>query len=504
MAPQRSVDEIRHCEQCKQKIDQVFARARKSRVLGNLVTVRCEATRWGRTQMNSKKGMGALVGALAMVGCGGEPLESDDLEIGSAEQDISGGLYVSEASNALTPFNSAVAIAMPAPGRVLCTALKVGSNRYLTAAHCLRDAPSSQFNIDIISDVYAGFQSNPFAVTAVYIHPSYSADPLAQIDNSPYSYDIALFDVSGNPPGVVAGAYDLNHVNTNRFGRFVGYGFDALADGNNNNRNKQTAAFYSTTRENYASATGENWAKSTARYAHEILAIESGIFREGTNTGDSGGPLFAWDSSTRLYHAMGVSSTGVNTDDDEDATFHSGFARIANVQNWLAHPHNFGLPREPGTSRFQDKTGFLQIRRRPGTGNPAGPCMRVYGTAVGTRATLAECEGYNPEIHSQMWHMQAVNSSYFVMRAGKTSVNRCLDISDNTTNVALYNCVSGRQKQQWYVVPKGPENGLVYYQVINRGTGLALTRSGSDSSGYDDLSVATPSSSQNQEWLFYL
>ncbi len=166
-----------------------------------------------------------------------------------------------------------------------------------------------------------------------------------------HSYDVALIDTEPNQTPAIPAANSpyFGHITDGNIGAvgpdggrglFVGYGCNPITP--SLQRHKQSAHFAAASWQTWDAAPCEDCdVDAFALYTREILTLETGAQREGTCSGDSGGPLFRY-SPVNGYRVVGVSSTGVN---DVAAATHigSGFTRLNNVRFWLAQPEKLNV-----------------------------------------------------------------------------------------------------------------------------------------------------------------
>jgi hypothetical protein len=380
----------------------------------------------------------------------------------------------------------------------ICTALKLSANRFLTAAHCISAGHDGTMDLSNILD--PGLASFPVETSEIYIHPSWMGDALAQAGGSPFSYDVALIDLVSQTPNIpVAKAPHLQHIGDGPIGvagpdgsagLFVGYGCDPTRAGVETY--KQSAHFSAISQQAWqASECGFSCGttQAVALYAHEILAKETGASREGTCSGDSGGPLFRYTSAGG-YQVVGVSSSGVN-DVAAATTVSSGFTRLANVSGWLQNPHNGSLaPPFTGVPH-----GFLQSKHNL--------CVGDGTVAVGSRPSLVQCEGYDPNLHSTLWKIVPVSGtpSYHIKNP---IVNLCFDIAtvNQVRQVVLQTCSTAKPTQRWQFAQQGGSTGL-FYMVFNQGfsTGNVLFAIPSSDSGR--LKLGNAAFDTSLQWMYY-
>jgi hypothetical protein len=415
----------------------------------------------GKMSVTLRVARGAL--ALSLVaGCSArDEARLDDVAESSAA--INRGVLVT--SNT-APYSSVVRLQInfSATSVKFCSALKIRGDRYLTSAHCFLRSDCGFFpvggTIDVSNALTANVQSRTVTTSAIYIHPSFRFDFLAcnaQELGTNHSYDIAIFDTSGDqtPAIPAANAFWPNFVSVGTAFREVGYGKDAL----------DSTRFLKKQYADYVSVSDAD----PAAYAHLIRTSES----QSSGAGDSGGPLF-YESSPGTWRVAGVTQTGNGA--DGRATAVSTFARVANVGGWINSPHNGNV--STGIGFFQN-VAFQQ-------------CMQVPNSSAGTTARLGECEGYDPNIHGQMWEAVA-SGSFIQIRTRKSGVTRCLDVQAGTNLVVLANCGTG-QGQQWTIAPhRGTPSAIT---IQNRLTGLYLNPNGQNG-------VLNVTQDFDEMWLFY-
>ena len=366
-----------------------------------------------------------------------------------------------------TPFGSVVRLQVnfSATQVKFCSGLKIATNRYLTAAHCFLRTDCGFFaaggTIDVSNALTANVLGRTVTTTAVYIHPSFKFDfgaCNAQQTGTNHSYDIAIFDTNGDqtitiPP---SNPFWPNFVSTGTAFKQVGYGRDA--SDSTHYLKKQFA--------DYVSVADTD----AARYAHLIRTSES----QSSGDADSGGPLF-YQPSAGTWRVAGVAQA--SDGGDGRATGTSTFTRVANVGRWIGSPHN-------GNAPFNG-IGFLQ--------NIAfTQCVLLPSSSVGTAARLGECEGYDPNVHSQLWEL-VPSGSFVQIRRAKSGANQCLDLQGTTNNVVLATCGTG-QGQQWTIAPHAGTPSAI--TIKNRLRNLYLNPTGSNGA----LNV---NGDFDEMWLFY-
>lgn len=412
-----------------------------------------------------------LPAVACLAGCGdGYESESGD-ELGTSHQGITAGDLVTASQNATSPYSSVVYIYNGSVGAD-CTATKIRQgpsvDTYLTASHCAWSYTQGS-GIRIGTGLDSRVQPSLRIVRDVYRHPSAMADPDAVEEGVPgrsasiHSYDIALFTLDRDT-SIPARPVDARHIQPGETGRLVSYGCDDYIGGVSEGLNdgfKQTAQFKSSKQNGIPDAA----------YAHYI---HSAFFPRAC-PGDSGSSLFSGSNNVTGVASFLLPNTVF------PAFLDSYFARVANVSRWINDPHNGSLTSFSGYA-------FIQNRNRQ--------CVRISSLSDGARPYLAECEGYNPFIHGQIWRLLPVSGTqYFQIRTDAQNAFRCFDIADGTSNIGVYTC-DNRQEQQWSVVPQGTDG--LYYKLRNRATGQVLARDGDTL-----LRVSSLPISPSQDFLIY-
>lgn len=408
---------------------------------------------------------------MVAAGCIDAP-DGPDETLASTSDAISGGVVVTANND---PVNAAVKILHPFTTGEQCSGVKVGARRFLTAAHCAIGTWTPG-QVIFISNALNPLPDDGVAprwtrvtLTNVFIHPSFAADPAqSRTFSSEHSYDVAVFDIAESTTIPTAGPMNRNHVFDDQLIFSVGYGANTLVPARAGQ--KQSAA-YSSTR---AGA-------SDARYAHQLLALETGVGRQGTDGGDSGGPAFGF---TTTYQLIGLNENGsaVGSPATQDP-LSSGFTRLANVQRWLDAPHN-------GSTTFSG-LGFLQNRLLQ-------QCALAISFTAGSPPQLGECEGYDPSIHAQLWDLVPVpNTTSFQVKTRAPNVNRCFDLSGS--NVVLQACNAARAQQRWQA--SAVDTSGLYYFIINQSDPAngVLTKATASLT----LRVGATTLGNQRHWLFY-
>jgi hypothetical protein len=379
------------------------------------------------------------------------------------------------------PFESVVQLTGTGiPG---CTALKIGPTRFLTAAHCLDSATTGGL-ISTCNALDAGFNfCSAGTIANVFIHPSYAADPDASSETvANHSYDVALIDTTAQTNIPVANGPYWGHISDGSIGAvgphggrglFVGYGCNPITP--SPSPYKQSAHFNATSLQVWqASGCDSCGGDDFPLYTRNILSIETGGAREGTCSGDSGGPLFRYSSADGSYRVVGVSSVGVN-DVASDNPVHAGFTRLNNVKGWLAAPHKLNV-----ITPFE--LGFLLNRAH----------RRCAAIADGGGTTLFECDGRNQPNDDQYWQLlQVPSTNFFQIR--NVLHGTCLSAGTGSVNVTQASCTAGTNTHWAFSAPGAAKQIKITHRTLNR----CLT---GQANVFDPLRRNTCDSTQAQDW----
>jgi hypothetical protein len=403
-----------------------------------------------------------LLAGLALTAACADP-GADDLD-GTGQPVYEGGLV----PNNVAPYSSAISIFFPASSSEQCSGVKVGATRFYTAAHCTQGwVAGTKLAISNALDPGTSHVAPNWTVVSlknVFVHPSYAADPqkFGRLSTD-HSYDVAIFDTNESTSTIPAAGVRKTHFGDLKPFFAVGYGANAVFPAKAGK--KQRGDFRTV-----------NGSDNPARYAHQLLG-DGGL--QGLGGGDSGGPAFAVDTN----EVIGLNENAPTTP-PATGPFISGFARIANVGRWLDAPHNASLTTISGI-------GFLQQKLRQ-------RCVVGGSLAVGQPISFGECEGYDPNIHAQLWNFVPVpRTSFFQVQTAKPGLNLCFDLSGR--DVVLQPCDASRKEQQWAANAIGSD-GLFYF-VVNQKDPATGVRA--HSVGHVSLRVGSATLGDDKNWMFY-
>ncbi len=348
------------------------------------------------------------------MGCGASP-DVDEASVAAERSAITGGMLLPAAFH--SPPDTSVIKFEAAPHT--CTGMKVGSNVFWSAAHCLDGVPTpTQVKMtNNLEGTFAGPQFHQKAINTVSLHPSYLnyIERIHVGGTLPEHYDVARFTVVGTtntipsyskiePMDIIAPAQVS----------YTGYGCDN-AQGSSNGGKKQYQYF------NLAHAS--EWfafmpGPKIDYFLHNMINI--GETPQGCS-GDSGAPLFYFNEGE--WRIAGITIVG--------GLGHTAWARYTNVRNWLASPaHNQftvgsnGFIFNQATGRCMIATGNGEVwdsfcagatnpgwtLRQSGTSNEfyllnsaTGKCLDVTSNAVGAGLVERTCLAATPSTNTQKW-----------------------------------------------------------------------------------------------------
>lgn len=412
-------------------------------------------------------GRAALLVTLSLTaGCGVEP-GADETQ--PSDQAIYGGGLVPRNTG---PYGSTIKIIFPFSTSEQCSGVKVGATRFYTAAHCTQGwVPTTTLFISNAVDPGDASPTNPnwtqVSLKNVFVHPSYAADPIKFTKvSTEKSYDVAIIDLNEQTSAIPVAGVRKTHIPDSFAFYSVGYGKNVVFPAKDGR--KQTAGYFATV----ASVDDD-------RHTHQIVG-DGGT--EGLGGGDSGGPAFSVDTNEVI--GLGQNSDAPSTPTTLTRAILSGFARIANVSRWLDSPHNGSLTTISGI-------GFLQQRATQ-------KCAVGGSLAVGQPVPIGQCEGYDPNIHAQLWNAVPIGrTSAFQIKAAKPGTNLCFDLSGS--DVVLQTCNASRLEQQWVANRIGTD-GLFYFVVNQKDPANGVL---SDRTGHVSLRVGSSTLGQQTNWMFY-
>jgi hypothetical protein len=384
----------------------------------------------------------ALVACLFTAACGDVDWQAESVE--TDEAPITGGTLLTSAQH-VAPHTSVIKIQVFLN---ICTAIKVGTNTYWTAAHCLPLNPVGR-EIKITND-RSGDLANPQYTTTIataHVHPSASNYYEGVGEGfSPEYYDIARFTLAASTPNIPAySTTDTAWVAGDQDVSFTAYGCDT-ADPSHSGR-KQRATIHLATFGELDPDLGADY------YAHHFISTQD--VPQGCD-GDSGAPAFknvggTWKIVGTVVHGN-VGRTGI--------------VRYGNVRRWLA---------APAMNRFElDFRGFLFNQW-------TGRC--ISGGVGSLRETY--CDGRDQDLDFQSWRLadSGVAGTFYLVNG---SSGQCLDLENSNEGSALVQrtCnsrLSAQNTQRWRFDTTNPGTYLEYRRLVNHQTGRCTAPSSPDS-----------------------
>jgi len=389
-------------------------------------------------------------------GCGALPDSEDGSFSGQA---VVGGSNVSVAQNnsSAFPYGATVQIAAPQFGQsanfpsvggqpTSCSGIKIGANRYLTAAHCV-DTWSGPFQGQVLISNHPSNQPgalDSYTVTAVYVHPSWAMKS-GEGNWLGRPYDVAMFDVQETnaiPALASNGSPKINtaDITNGWFSRLVGYGSGVKAWGDNS----------------AVSATGDH------PFYDEAAMAYTSFFWTGNPSGepgDSGSPVLN-EFSTGWWVSGVMSGPGASSTQ-------SRIGRVEPVINWIKNPTQ---PAIAGGS-----AGYLINRKAPA-------CLQASGTGF---ASQWACYAATSSTDVQYWVMQSTGvSGRFRLKNGKTGLCIAVVDSSNGGHIVQQACDTANSNafQKWDFVAKGNLDtsdgdtavGFKFYQLKNAGSARCI------------------------------
>jgi hypothetical protein len=403
-----------------------------------------------------------VVFAFTAAGCGEADWPSESVE--TEEAAITGGSLLTSAQH-VAPHTSVIKIEVLLKR---CTALKVGTNTFWTAAHCLPTSAAGQ--AIKLTNGRAGDLENPQYSTTIAtanLHPSFNNYNLGIANGfSPMHYDIARFSLVDPTPAIPAySTTDTAWVAGDQDVSFTAYGCDRLDESHSGR--KQYATIHLAT-------LGELAPGMTDYYAHKFISAQD---VPQACPGDSGAPTFK---------NFGGTLKVVGTVVEGDAGF-TGIVRYGNVRRWLANP---------AVNRFE--LGFQGFLFNQWTGR----CIS------GGTGSLYEsyCDGREQDLDFQSWRLadSGVAGTFYLVNG---SSGKCLDIESMLDGSALVQrtCNSTllvNNTQRWQFTST---NHADYRRLVNQQTGRCTAPSNPASTTSTTLrSVACSSAAptwRHQAWV---
>lgn len=374
------------------------------------------------------KGWLACLAIAGTFGCG--DAGEGDAGFGESQEGVVGGSNVTnnENGNTALPYGSTVLIVNPEFGSTAnfpvingqptrCSGVKIGPNRYLTAAHCV-DTWNGPFNGQVLITNHPTTtpgQLDSHTVTQVYVHPTWVVKPTggAYIGRP---YDVAMFDVSQTNSIPALSANNSPKINTSDitngwWSRLVGYGSGRKAWGDNVATN----------------STGDNFTQDEAasRWTSFFWAGNP-----GGEPGDSGAPVLNEGSGGWWVSGI-VSGQGPTAGQ-------SRMSRAEPLINWIKNP--------AARTIAAGSTGYLINARGPHCAKSSGnDYVSQWACYHGTSST-----------DSQYWTLEASGvANRFRIKNGETG--KCLAAENNNDggHLRLQTCSSTSNGQRWEFVNVG-------------------------------------------------
>lgn len=398
-----------------------------------------------------------LVGSvLVAMGCGASP-DADEAAVGATRSAITGGTLLTQSEH-VAPHTSVIKIQMNDLPKT-CTALKVGTSLFWTAAHCAEGTTV----VDMTNRLDGKFEGPTYhrkVVSSVTLHPSYinyierfGVDSATFVDH----YDVARFTVQGTTHSIPAYAkaeagflFEGTSVN------YTGYGCDL--NNTSHDWQKQRASF--------TLANIIEWIQADPKdrigyYLHNAIAL--GESPQGC-AGDSGSPLFTWSGSE--WRIAGIA---IHRADGEHDKRYTAWSRYSNVRNWMQSPaHN------------DFRVGFQGYIFNQMSG-------RCIDNAV--NITDQNCAPYEQEASTLSWTLaDSGRSGYFYLVNGATQ--KCLDTTSAAegANLVERTCAPRStaittQKWKFSKTLRGtrPIAADLYYRLSN-GSSLCVTTANPEAS----------------------
>ncbi|MEO8182548.1 MAG: trypsin-like serine protease [Deltaproteobacteria bacterium] len=424
-----------------------------------------------------------MIAVAASAACADADGNWEEQPIGSLGEAINKGIEVAAVQN-VAPISSAIWLLPSA-----CTGVKISSNpnRFLTAAHCVTSVHAGDI-LTVGNSLLTGGMGTNITLTGAFIHPSYTADEnQSGTLSSEHSYDVAVLATNTNTPGipVLNGGIYTGAVADGERGMAIGYGENS---GSNPDLFLHKQRWGASASNDLLTASMAQAGATFAKYTHQVLAIESGASAQSLGGGDSGGPLLRETSTgSGTWQVMGLNQNSNFVDYANPAI--SGFARLSNVTDWIANPHNLSLIPTAGELVYlQGRNGINSALQ--------GFCGGVASGGTGNPVKPYECRKQT----NIRWEMIGEPGGYFRMRTLVTAA--CIDV-DATNQVVLSPCNAASLSQHWGFFAQsvgGSEIGL-FYKIRNRVSGKAISSHPSINQGR--YRVETAAFSGTQDFMIY-
>lgn len=442
----------------------------------------------------------AIALAALFASCSGESGEAledlEDLEgsgsIDTLEQAFVGSspavTTVTTNENASVPFVSAVKINSG------CSGVKIGTNKFLTAGHCISESASSVS----ITNALSG-SGTSFNTAGVFVHPSFQLGntnvPAGGITAN--TYDVAVVQVA-NGPTFASTAITGQSVPNGTAVTGVGYGKSGPTTCTTNDGVKRKAALTSDADGSFGST----------RSVHYLLDFGAPTSCDG----DSGGPILRGTGASA--RVVGVVSHSFHA--AQPANNLMGSTRISNVFEWIDNPLDStrtGAANQAALLADQSSV-YLMNATLGGSSKPILNCAAQTGTggASGADVRLRFCDGPDGSFsgHGAGWRLLTSGSGGFKI------VNRlnglCLGIDPATVNnpapnVKVFTCATSGvalSRQSWTFTATTLTNSLAgaYFIKSVSNSNLCMGTASANGNENDDVVVTTSScTTENRKWV---
>jgi len=405
----------------------------------------------------------AVVALAFVAGCGDADWPHESVE--THEDAITGGDLLTAAQH-VAPHRSVVKFQTLIGN---CTALKVDSGVFWTAAHCV---PLNPVGREIkLTNLRSGDLDSPqytSTIGSAAVHPSQKNYEYALPLGGPYParYDVARFTLVGATPDIpVYSTTDPAWIAGDQDVSFTAYGCDEEDSSHSGRKQRATIPL---------ATLGELAPSSTDYYAHHFISL---VDSPQACDGDSGAPAFKNFGGT--WKVVGTVVHG--------NVGYTGITRYSNVRNWLA---------TPAVNLFT--VGFRGFLFNQYTG-------RCISGAVGSLPE-SYCDGRDQDFDFQSWRLadSGVAGTFYLVNG---SSGKCLDL-ETTADASLHvqrTCNSrllNNNTQRWRF---DSTNHADYRRLVNHQTGRCTAPSSPSSTTPSSLRSYACSSAaptwRHQAWV---
>ncbi len=372
----------------------------------------------------------------AAIGCGPPP----DEPIDRISQPVTNGSLV--LSNT-APFNSVVSISS-----VGCTGTKIGSRRFLSAAHCFTSTSVGD-SITFTNSLDGSSGSATFTITQLDRHPSFDALVFGgggTIPQRPAVFEGTVFVIDADTPSIPSLPVRSAFVSPGLTATVVGYGCDGNNPGNTGKKQQGTLNVIS--------------GGTTDEVAHFFRSLGPAQVCPG----DSGGPdLIRNPSKNNRWEIAGINvGFGPGTN--------SGLGRLGSTLRWIQSPA---------------KNVFGHDERGSFMNGQSLYCMGIEGasTSSGKKAKQFFCDVRNQPTDHEYWRLVDLDFGFFGVVNSKSG--KCLAVSGDSLNegaqVIQKTCTAPVEtsSQIWRFI----QNTQDFYMIYNAHSGHCITVSSADGGG---------------------